>query len=244
MADRAPPHPVRPPVAVIIPALNEEAAIAKVVAAIPVDAADAVIVVDNGSSDATAARARAAGATVQREALRGYGRACLTGIAHLPAETEIVVFLDGDFSDYPEDLPGLVAPIAAGRADMVIGSRVLGEREPGALLPQARLGNALATWLIRAIYGVAYTDLGPFRAIGRRALAQLAMADIDYGWTVEMQVKAARQGLRIEEVPVRYRRRVGQSKVTGTLSGSIRAGYKILLTIFRHATSPTQRPSA
>lgn len=228
---------VCPPVAVIIPALNEEAAIEQVLAAIPRDLADAVIVVDNGSTDATAERARAAGATVLSEPRRGYGRACLTGLDHLPAGTQIVVFLDGDYSDHPEEMPAVVAPILEGRADLVIGSRVLGERESGALLAQARFGNALATWLIRLLYGVTYTDLGPFRAIRREALDRLAMVDADYGWTVEMQVKAARQGLRTEEVPVRYRRRIGQSKVTGTVSGSARAGYKILLTIFRHAVS-------
>jgi glycosyltransferase involved in cell wall biosynthesis len=228
---------VRPPTAVIIPALNEEAAIGRVIAAIPRDAVDAILVVDNGSSDATAARARAAGATVLSEPRRGYGCACLAGLQHLPGDTEIVVFLDGDYSDYPEEMPALITPISEGRADLVIGSRVLGEREAGALLPQARFGNALATWLIRLLYRVTFTDLGPFRSIRRDALDRLGMADADYGWTVEMQVKAARLGLRIAEVPVRYRQRIGQSKVTGTLCGSVRAGYKILLTIFRYALS-------
>lgn len=227
-----------PQVTVIIPAFNEEAAIGKVVAAIPTGAAIAVLVVDNGSTDRTATVAQEAGAIVVPEPRRGYGRACLTGLDHLPATTEIVAFLDGDYSDYPEELPAVVAPIVEGRADLVIGSRVLGEREPGALLAQARFGNALATWLIRRLFGVSYTDLGPFRAIRRAALDQLAMVDANYGWTVEMQVKAARQGLRVVEVPVRYRRRIGQSKVTGTISGSLRAGYKILLTIFRHALKP------
>lgn len=225
-------------VVVIIPALNEEDAIARVLADIPSTVADAVIVVDNGSEDATAQRAAAAGAQVIPEPRRGYGQACLTGIAALPDDTEIVVFLDGDYSDAPEEMARLVEPLTAGRADLVVGSRVLGEREPGALLPQARFGNALATFLIRVLYGVSYTDLGPFRAIRRDALERIGMVDRDFGWTVEMQVKAARLGLRAIEIPVRYRRRhAGRSKVTGTWSGTVRAGWKILSTIFRHTRS-------
>ena len=154
----------------------------------------------------------------------------------MPQDTEIVVFLDGDYSDFPEEMDRVVEPLRLGVADLVIGSRVLGEREPGALLPQARFGNALATFLIHRLYGVRYTDLGPFRAIRREALEHINMVDQTYGWTVEMQVKAARHGLRGIEVPVRYRRRhAGESKVTGTLSGTFRAGWKILYTIFRHA---------
>ncbi|MFH1569761.1 MAG: glycosyltransferase family 2 protein [Gemmatimonadota bacterium] len=227
---RTPPH-----LAVIIPALNEAQAIARVIEAIPRGLAETVIVVDNGSTDATAERAAAAGATVVSEPRRGYGRACLAGIAALPACTDVVVFLDGDFSDHPEEMPAVVAPILEHRADLVIGSRVLGERQPGALPLQARFGNALATWLIRLLFRVSYTDLGPFRAIQLPALTRLGMVDENYGWTVEMQVKAARLGLRIGEVPVSYRRRIGQSKVSGTVSGSLRAGCKILLTIFRYA---------
>ena len=221
-------------VVVIIPALNEEDAIVRVLADIP-DFVHEVIVVDNGSEDATPTRAAAAGARVVLEPRRGYGQACLAGMAALPEDTDIVVFLDGDYSDHPEEMDDLVEPLRRDAADLVIGSRVLGEREPGALLPQARFGNALATFLIRQLYGVRYTDLGPFRAIRRDALIRIGMVDRDFGWTVEMQVKAARHGLRGIEVPVSYRRRhAGASKVTGTLTGSFRAGWKILLTIFRH----------
>lgn len=229
-------------VVVIIPALNEQDAIVRVLADIPRGLADEVIVVDNGSEDATPQRAAQAGARVLSEPRRGYGQACLTGIGALPADAQYVVFVDGDYSDYPDEMRSLVTPLLEGRADLVIGSRVLGEREPGALLPQARLGNALATFLIRRLYGVTYTDLGPFRAIRREALDRLGMVDRDFGWTVEMQVKAARLGLRAIEVPVRYRRRhAGTSKVTGTLSGTVRAGWTILRTIFRYARSRTER---
>ena len=225
-----------PAIVVVIPAYNEEMAIGKVLAAIPPDLVRQVIVVDNGSTDATAATARDMGARVLHEPRRGYGQACLSGLAALE-EAEIVVFLDGDYSDFPEEMPALVQPIASGEADLVIGSRTLGRSEKGALLPQQRFGNALATWLIHRLFGVSFTDLGPFRAIRRSALEKLDMADRNFGWTVEMQVKAARAGLRCREVPVRYRPRLGQSKVSGTLSGTLRAGYKILWTIFRYAIS-------
>ena len=222
-------------IVVVIPALNEQVAIRLVIADIP-DVVHEVIVVDNGSVDDTAAHAAAAGARVVHEPQRGYGRACLTGIAALPDDTDIVVFLDGDYSDRPEEMERLIEPLRDGAADLVIGSRVLGDREPGALLPQARFGNALATFLIRLFYGVSYTDLGPFRAIRREALERIGMVDQDFGWTVEMQVKVARHGLRGVEVPVSYRRRhTGASKVTGTLAGTFRAGWKILYTIFQHA---------
>ena len=223
-----------PSIAVVIPACNEEAAIGKVLAAIPKDLVKQVVVVDNGSADATAFRARSMGAKVVSEKRRGYGRACLVGVAAL-REPDIVVFLDGDYSDYPEEMPALVAPLLEGNADLVIGSRTLGKRQRGALLPQAWLGNVLATWLIRRFFGVTYTDLGPFRAIRYDALKRLNMEDCDFGWTVEMQVKAARRGMRVAEVPVRYRRRIGTSKISGTIRGSVGAGCKILLTIFRHA---------
>lgn len=223
-------------VAVIIPARNEQEAILRVLGDIPPGVAGDVIVVDNGSSDATARRAAESGARVVHEPRRGYGQACLAGIAALRPETEIVVFLDGDYSDYPGEMPRLLEPLRAGRADLVIGSRVLGRREPGSMLPQARWGNALAVSLIRRLYGVTYTDLGPFRAIRRATLERLGMSDRGFGWTVEMQVRAARLGVAAEEVPVSYRRRLaGSSKVTGTLTGTVGAGWKILSTIFRHA---------
>ena len=221
-----------PSISVIIPAFNEERAIGKVLDEIPPSIAE-IIVVDNGSTDGTTAVAQARGATVVREPIRGYGRACLRGIAALQ-DPDIVVFLDGDYSDFPGEMPSLYEPIAAGHADLVIGSRVLGERERGALLPQARFGNWLATRLIGSLFGVSFTDLGPFRAIGSGALRRLDMRDCDFGWTVEMQVKAARLGLRCAEVPVRYRKRIGTSKISGTVSGSLRAGHKILWTIFRY----------
>jgi glycosyltransferase involved in cell wall biosynthesis len=219
---------------VVIPACNEEASIAKVLAAIPAGIAE-VIVVDNGSTDQTAARARDAGATVVYEARRGYGSACLRGLAQMQPDTDIVVFLDGDYSDYPEELFSLVEPIQNGFADLVIGSRVLGRSEPGALMPVQRFGNALTTRLIRWIWHIPFTDLGPFRAIRYESLLKLKMRDPDFGWTVEMQIKAARLGLRCVEVPVSYRRRIGVSKISGTVSGSIKAGTKILYLIAREA---------
>jgi glycosyltransferase involved in cell wall biosynthesis len=224
---------------VIIPAFNEEQSIAQVLAEIPAGLAREVIVVDNNSSDRTADVARAAGATVLREPRPGYGHACLAGMAHSfghpPAEqADIIVFLDGDHSDYPEEMPLLLAPILRGEADMVIGSRALGQREAGAMLPQQIFGNWLATTLLRRLYGAHFTDLGPFRAIRREALQRIGMADTTYGWTVEMQLKAARLKLRNVEVPVRYRRRIGTSKVSGTVRGTLGAGYKILWTIFRY----------
>ena len=222
-------------IAVIIPALNEERAIASVIGDLP-PCIQQLIVVDNGSMDRTGEIAAELGATVVREPKLGYGRACLAGMAALKSP-DVVVFLDGDYSDHPDELPQLVAPIAENRADLTIGSRVLGRRERGALTPQARFGNALATMLIRALFGVRFTDLGPFRAIGYEQLLQLDMADRDYGWTVEMQVKAARLGLQCCEIPVSYRRRIGVSKISGTVIGSIKAGYKILWIIFRYAVS-------
>ncbi len=223
-----------PRVAVVIPALNEERSIGQVVAALPKECVNEIIVVDNGSSDVTAAVARAAGATVIQEGRRGYGYACLAGIAHaLKNNPDIIAFLDGDLSDYPEDLPLLLHSIEQGH-DLVIGSRMLGEREPGALLPQAVIGNRVACFLIRLFWGADFTDLGPFRAIRTDALHRLRMSDGTYGWTVEMQVKAAKLGFRCAEVPVRYRKRIGRSKVTGTLSGTVKASAKILYTIVKY----------
>jgi glycosyltransferase involved in cell wall biosynthesis len=227
----------RPRIAVIIPALNEEATLPFVLADIPQDIVDEVIVIDNGSVDRTADIARVLGATVLTEVRRGYGSACLAGISYLQTHSpEVVVFLDGDYSDYPEEIPALVQPILRGTSDLVIGSRTKGDAAPGALLPQARFGNALATWLIRLLYGFSYSDLGPFRAIRFSSLLGLGMVDRNYGWTVEMQIKAVQKKLRIMEAPVRYRKRAGgASKVTGTLKGTVLAGYKILLTVFRCA---------
>lgn len=225
----------RKKIAVIIPAYNEAAAIGKVVMGVPRDWVAEVIVVDNGSSDETAAVAAAAGATVLEERERGYGAACLRGIGYLAGRgVEVVVFMDGDFSDYGEQLPMVAGPVVAGEVDMVIGSRVLGKAERGALMPQQRFGNWLATRLLRWFYGVRYTDLGPFRAIGYGALVGLEMEDRNYGWTVEMQIKAAKKGLRYKEVGVDYRCRIGESKVSGTLKGSIMAGYKIIRTLFKY----------
>jgi glycosyltransferase involved in cell wall biosynthesis len=222
--------------AVIIPALDEEAAIGNVIADIPEPFRRRVIVVDNGSTDRTAEVARQAGARVVREPERGYGAACLRGLADLiPDPPHIVVFLDADYSDDPSEMPALVDPLERGLADLAIGSRVLGQRERGALPLHARLGNALTTTLIHLIYRVRYTDLGPFRAARWDALQQLQMRDRDFGWTVEMQVKAARARLRVLEVPVRYRRRRGRSKISGTVGGTMRAGKKMLWVVFREA---------
>lgn len=226
------------PIDVIIPAFNEEAAIGKVLADLPGALVRHIIVVDNNSTDRTARVAAGAGATVVTALRRGYGSACLAGIASLARlehAPHIVVFLDADYSDHPDELPRLVEPLRRNEADLVVGSRVLGRREPGALMPQARFGNWLSTRLIRALYGVRMTDLGPFRAILWNCLVGLEMSDPDFGWTVEMQVKVAREGLVYREVPVSYRRRIGTSKISGTVSGSLRAGWKILYTIFRLA---------
>ncbi len=228
-----------PRILVIIPALNEEMSIGKVIADIPHDLVSEVVVTDNGSTDRTADVAVDAGATVLREERRGYGYACMKGILYALSKSdsekpEIVVFLDGDYSDYPEEMPLLVKPIIEDGFDIIIGSRATGERERGSLLPQALFGNALAATLIKWLYGVGFTDLGPFRAIRFDKLQGLGMSDMTYGWTVEMQIKAAKQGLRCGEVPVSYRKRIGVSKVTGTLGGTVRAGYRILWTIFKN----------
>jgi glycosyltransferase involved in cell wall biosynthesis len=229
-------------IAVVIPALNEAEAIGRVVADIP-GWVDEVIVADNGSTDNTADVARAGGAVVVHEPEKGYGAACLKGIA-TAGHADIVVFMDGDYSDFGEDMHLLVDPIIAGEADFVLASRALGEREAGSLTPQQRVGNWLATTLMRLIWRANFTDLGPYRAIRRDALERLHMADRNYGWTVEMQIKAAEIGLRCREVPGRYRRRIGHSKVSGTLKGSILAGYKILSIIGRHAIRPSLKRDA
>lgn len=229
-------------VAVVIPVLNEAVSLPRVLGDLPALEGMRVVVSDNGSTDGSPEVAAGLGARVVHAPRRGYGSACLAGLAALEeAPPEVVVFLDGDYSDHPEELPLLLAPIAQGRAELVIGSRVLGRAEPGALLPQARMGNWLATRLIRLFYGHRYTDLGPFRAVTWEALGKLEMTDPDFGWTVEMQVKALRRGLRVAEVPVSYRRRVGVSKITGTVAGTVRAGHKILWTVVRHALAPGGR---
>ncbi|MBO0938236.1 glycosyltransferase family 2 protein [Fibrella sp. HMF5335] len=228
----------KPIIVVIIPAFNEENSVGKVVGEIPMNWVDEVVVVNNNSNDQTAVQAAVAGATVLDEPVQGYGRACLRGIAYAQnrqQKPDILVFLDADYSDYPAELVELIKPILTNTADMVIGSRALGQRQSGSMTPQQVFGNWLATWLIRLFYGVRFTDLGPFRAIRFNSLLALDMRDQTYGWTVEMQVKAAKQRLRSVEVPVRYRRRIGHSKISGTVKGTILAGYKILTTIFKYA---------
>ena len=221
-------------VSVVIPVFNERASLPLVVGDIPHPLVREIVVVDNGSTDDTALIARDLPVRLVREPRRGYGSACLAGIAALAASPpDVVVFLDGDYSDHPEELPRLTAAISAG-ADLVIGSRMLGNREPGALLPQARFGNALACFLVRVLFGHRYTDLGPFRAVRWDALRDLGMEDRNFGWTVEMQIKALSKRLVVAEVPVSYRRRVGVSKITGTVGGTVKAGGKILWTIARY----------
>lgn len=220
---------------VIIPALNEEQSIAQVVRSLPDSLVSEIIVVDNGSTDGTASAARSAGATVLQEPRKGYGFACLAGIAHaIQSKPDVIAFVDGDLSDYPEQLPDILKPIQEEGYDLVIGSRMIGEREEGAMLPQAMLGNRLACFLIRLFWGYTFTDLGPFRAVRVDALRRMNMNDSTFGWTVEMQIKAAKLKLKCKEVPVKYRKRIGNSKVSGTLSGSVKASVKILYTIFKY----------
>jgi glycosyltransferase involved in cell wall biosynthesis len=220
--------------ALIVPALNEEQVIAATLAAIPPGVFRLVIVADNGSTDRTAEIARACGATVVVEPERGYGAACLRALAALPPEIEAVVFLQADLSEDPSEAPKLLGPIERGEADLVLGSRILRRAEQGALLPHQAFGNWLTTTLIRLLYGHRYTDLCAYRAVSRAALDRLNMRDRNYGWTVEMQVRALEQGLRILEVPVSYRKRfAGVNKVSGNLRASLRAGWIILRTVFR-----------
>jgi len=221
-----------PRVAAVIPALNEEGSVGLVLGELPRALVERAIVCDNGSTDGTIRAARLAGAIVVEEPRRGYGAACLRALAALEADPpEIVLFLDADRSDDASEAGALLAPILEGRADFVIGSRALGLAEPGSLTPAQVFGNRLAAALLGLFYGVRATDLGPFRAIRWDALRSLEMRDRDFGWTIEMQVKAARRGLRTVEVPVRYRKRIGRSKISGTIRGTILAGGKILGTI-------------
>jgi len=226
-------------VAVVIPAFNEEASLPLVLRDLP--EVGRVIVANNGSTDRTAEVAEAAGAVVVNEPCKGYGAACLAGLRELTQRIEtgesapkIVAFADADYSDHPDQLPELVAPIFAGEADFVLGSRLLGERDPGAMPPQSLYGNRLACWLMRVLFGAQYTDLGPFRAIAYPDLCRLEMQDTNFGWTVEMQIKAVKAGLQCLELPVRYRKRIGTSKISGTVKGTILAGSKILYTIAKY----------
>lgn len=224
-------------VRVVIPALNEEGSIGKVIADLPSAEITEIIVVSNGSTDDTEKIARQAGATVLKEAKKGYGSACLKGleyIASLSEETTIVAFIDGDYSDYPKQLSDLLAPIRGGTHDFVIGSRTKGQASSGALQPVQRFGNWLASFLMHILYGANFSDLGPFRAIRWTSLQALGMEDENFGWTIEMQIKSFKARQRILEVPVDYKARIGKSKISGTMIGSVRAGWKIIYTIFRY----------
>ncbi len=221
---------------VVIPAYNEEASISLVLNDIPDTLVREVIVCNNASTDRTREVALQSGATVLDQPRKGYGSACLKGleyIAQKEVKPDIIVFLDADYSDHPEEMSEVVRPIVEENQDMVIGSRALGHMEEGAMMPQQIFGNWLATNLIKLIYKYHFTDLGPFRAIRYDRLCDLEMKDPDFGWTVEMQVKAAKKGLRCTEVPVSYRKRIGVSKVSGTIRGTVLAGHKILWTIFK-----------
>ncbi len=222
---------------VIIPAYNEENSIALVLDDIPKYVRD-TIVVNNNSTDNTGNVALQHGAIVLSEERQGYGSACLRGIdyeKHRQDRPDIVVFLDADYSDYPQEMDKVIAPILSEKVEMVIGSRALGNKEAGSMMPQQIFGNKLATFLMKLIYGVNFTDLGPFRAIQFDKLLELGMRDKDYGWTVEMQIKAVKNKLRFCEVPVNYRKRVGVSKIAGTVKGTLLAGYKIIFTLFKYA---------
>ena len=226
-----------PDIKVIIPAFNEADSIAKVISEIP-DSVSEIIVVSNNSTDNTVENAQKAGATVLTEDRKGYGYACLRGIDYLSKQSkppEIIVFIDGDYSDYPEELDKLVQPILESNIDMVIGARSPELREPGSMTPQQVFGNKLATFLMKVLFKASFTDLGPFRAIKYEKLMLLEMEDKTYGWTVEMQLKAIKKNLTYTEIPVRYKKRIGVSKVSGTVKGTIFAGIKILGWIFKYS---------
>ena len=227
----------KPIIDVIIPAYNEEQSIGFVVDEIPKEWVRNIVVANNKSTDRTCEVAEQHGAKVVFQPEPGYGNACLKAmefISEQEVKPDVIVFLDGDHSDYPEQLPVVVKAIIDEEADLVIGSRALGNSESGSMTPQQVFGNWLATRLLKLFYGVKYTDLGPFRAIRYESMLQLNMVDKNYGWTVEMQIKAAKQKLRSVEVPVDYRVRIGESKVSGTIKGTIGAGYKIILTLFKY----------
>ncbi|MFT7537898.1 MAG: glycosyltransferase involved in cell wall biosynthesis [Lysobacterales bacterium] len=224
-------------ISVIIPAHNEQDSLPLVLKDIPLGLVNDVIVVNNASTDQTVEKAKECGARVIDEMRMGYGQACLSGIKSLNPKTDIVVFIDGDHSDHAQQLKDLVEPIIESDYDFVIGSRALGMRDKGAMTPQAFFGNKLACFLMKLFWKVEYTDLGPFRAIRYESLKSLGMIDCDFGWTIEMQIKAVEQGLRIKEVPVNYRKRIGKSKISGTAKGTILAGEKILRTIFKYKFS-------
>lgn len=221
-------------IVLIIPALNEAESIGLVLDALPREERLGIVVVDGGSKDDTVRIARERGALVLQGKTRGYGDACLAGIQYAASfRPDVVVFLDADFSDYPEEMARLTDPILKGEADFVLGSRLLGQREEGAMPIHAVWGNKLACFLMKLLYGYRFTDLCPFRAIRFEKLMDLQMRDQDYGWTVEMQIKAVKAGLKILEIPVNYRKRVGVSKISGSFWGSVKAGLKIIFTIFR-----------
>lgn len=224
---------MRPKISVILPAYNEEASIGLVLNDLPRDTLHEIIVVDNNSTDNTAQAARKHGVKVVQEKRQGYGSACLKGISELN-DPDIVVFLDADYSDFPEEIVQLIEPIVDDKMDFVLGSRMILPESRKALLPQARFGNKLAVFLIHLFFGHRFTDLGPFRAIRYDSLKAMDMRDKDFGWTVEMQIKAVKHRLRIQEIPVHYRERVGISKITGTVSGTIKAGSKIIYTILKY----------
>lgn len=223
---------------VIIPAFNEQDSILHVVNDIPKSWVDEIIVVNNSSTDRTADKATDAGATVLHEDKRGYGYACLKGLEHVAQsdiKPDIIVFMDADYSDFPEELPKLVAPILEDEMDLVIGARVKKLRESGSMTPPQIFGNWLATFLMKLLYGAKFSDLGPFRAIKYEKLMELCMEDKTYGWTVEMQIKALKRKFKYTEIPVQYRNRIGVSKISGTVKGTIMAGYKILSLIFKYS---------